>query len=342
MTPLESLLKEKSPLTIAEFMRITMTHETYGYYTTQKPIGPEGDFTTAPEISQLFGEMIGLWAANMWEQLDAPPHLKWVELGPGRGTLLQDALRITRTIPGFQEALSFAFVEVNPDFQSHQQHITPQANWYTTWQSCLDHLSKEGMPFILIANEFLDTLPIHQYRSQNHAWYERHVEFKEDAWTTIDIPTNPLPHQEDGIYEVCPEAQSLIQQLSEMLKTQKGAALFIDYSYREGHGDSFQALFKGKPVSPLSHIGQADLTAHVDFGILKNLSPTAYGPLSQGDFLHNLGIAVWKEKLKAKSSLDKKAQIEAQYQRLTHPLQMGSLFKVMALSHPTLQPAGFP
>jgi len=341
MTPLELIIREKTPLSIAEFMSLALTHDEYGYYKIQKPIGSEGDFTTAPEISQFFGEMIGLWAVNVWEQLGKPAKFKWIEFGPGRGTLLKDALRITKTIPGFHEALIFSFVEINPHFKELQRKIAPNAKWHSSWQDCLEALSCDSTPFVLIANEFLDALPVHQYVSKDDQWHERLVSFDE-RWAYIERPSSQIfPNTTSNIIEICPEAQALLVNLSEILKTKLGAALFIDYGYLGGHGDSFQALYKGTSVSPLSHIGEADLTAHVNFGFLKDITNTPYGPITQGDFLNNLGLFHWKEKLKSQCPLDKKAILEAQYQRLTHPQQMGQLFKVMGVAHPDLQLVGF-
>ena len=350
MTSLEEIIKSKAPLSIAEFMRLALNHEDYGYYKAQKPIGLKGDFTTAPEISQFFGEMLGLWAVIVWEQLGKPSHFKWVEFGPGRGTLLKDAFRITKTIRGFHEALRFSFVEINPYFKELQREIAPHAKWHSSWQDCLRELTQDSIPFVLIANEFLDALPIHQYDYKENQWFEKFVSF-DDGWKYVEHPLedSTIPEttrtksreNNSNTFEICPEAQTLIQTLSQILKIQQGAALFIDYGYAQGHGDSFQAIYKGQPVSPLTHIGEADLTAHVDFGNLKEVSGTPYGPIPQGEFLNNLGLFQWKEKLKAQSTLDKKALLEAQYQRLTHPQQMGQLFKVMGLAHPSLQLVGF-
>lgn len=341
MTPLELIIKEKAPLSIAEFMRLALTHDEYGYYRAQRPIGPKGDFTTAPEISQFFGEMIGLWALNVWEQLGKPSKFEWIEFGPGCGTLLKDALRITKTIPGFHEALTFSFVEISPYFKELQKEIAPDAKWHSSWQDCLEELSQDSMPFVLIANEFLDALPIHQYVYKDGNWYEKMVNFDE-KWGYTEHPLSQMFNGTiSDTIEVCPEAQELIKRLSAVLKVKPGAALFIDYGYVEGHGDSFQALYKEEYVPPLNHIGEADLTAHVNFGLLKEITGTPYGPITQSKFLNNLGLFHWKEKLKSQCALDKKGVLEAQYQRLTHPQQMGQLFKVMGMAHSDLQLVGF-
>ncbi|MEB3701874.1 class I SAM-dependent methyltransferase [Candidatus Bealeia paramacronuclearis] len=387
MSPLEEILKANTPLSIKEFMELALTHEAHGYYILQKPIGDEGDFTTAPEVSQMFGELIGLWAVNIWEQMGRPKVFKWVELGPGRGTLLKDALRITSQISEFRDALWFSCVEVNPYFRELQEGILKQFQndnkgklfiqnrhaklvsgsrnrgmnnlepspelstlFYTSWQDCFHDLKKDDTPFVMIANEFLDTLPIHQYVHKDQEWYERHVVFQNNEWGFEDLKSEVDKHNiiptlegdpENKVFEICLEAQDLIQSLSKILTTKTGAVLLLDYGYKEGHGESLQALHKGNPVSPLSHIGMADLTAHVDFGALKKIAPTANGPVTQSEFLHNLGIVEWKEKLRSKSTLPMNASLEAQYHRLTHPLQMGHLFKVMALTSPQIQPLGF-
>jgi NADH dehydrogenase [ubiquinone] 1 alpha subcomplex assembly factor 7 len=340
---LESLIhqeiQEKGPLSQCRFMELAHSHPRYGYYKLQEAVG--NDFTTSPEISQVFGELIGAWAIDYYEKLSSPDTISLVELGPGKGTLLRDFLRMAKVSPSFTRALDIHMVEINPLLKSFQQQSIPHA---------LNHVEKFEQipdfphPLIIIANEFLDVLPTNCYERRENILYERCIDHQDDKliFTFIERSLNTGPNE---IWEESPEAVRLMQEIARRLLKQRGVFLCIDYGYERGKGESLQALFKKEPTHPLLHVGQADLTCHVDFGCLKRVAQSyglgVLGPLPQGQFLKNIGLDVRISMLKHKNPLEKE-KLEIGAIRLTHPQQMGSLFKVMAVfSPPHLHPIGF-
>ena len=314
----------------AERLDRFMARAVAAYYAGRDPLGRDGDFITAPEISQAFGECLGLWAAVCWQMMGAPPRILLAELGPGRGTLMADALRAVREVlPAFAQAAEPHLVEASPVLRAAQRAKLPDAQWHDRAEDL-----PEG-PLLLLANEFLDALPIRQFVRQDGTWRERWVQ--DGAFLLREIvepPVTDLPEgMPDGtVREVCAPALSLAGWLAGRLARQGGAALFIDYGHTAGgSGDSLQAVRRHEPVAPLAGPGTADLTAHVDFAPLAGAAikagAAASHPVPQGDWLLQLGIAQRAERLAAAGDTGARAALD----RLTAPAAMGQLFKAMAV-----------
>ena len=311
------------------------------YYATHDPFR---DFTTAPEISQVFGEILGLWSAIVWQSMGAPAGVILAEAGPGRGTLMADAVRaIGRMVPAFKAALRVHFVETSPALRAEQARRVPEA----TWHAALEEVP-EG-PLILLANEFLDALPIRQFVRRGAGWTERFVA----GGRFVELPSaspgmGSAATAADGATIEHPEAaHGLIGALAGRLARSGGAALFIDYGPSESApGDSLQALRDGKPADPLVDPGGADLTAHVDFAALARTArargAAVHGPIPQGVFLTELGV-VQRTGILARGQTPARASALMQSaSRLVEPDMMGRLFKAMAIVHPALPvPPGF-
>lgn len=357
MTPLEKLLREmiasEGPLPVERYMALCLAHPTYGYYMTRDPLGSDGDFITSPEISQMFGELLGLFAIQLWLDLGEPEALRLVECGPGRGTLMQDLLRASRVAPDFRKALTVSMVETSPVLTATQKAGLARDGSEIEWHTALSAVP-DDRPIILIANEFLDALPVRQYQALDGRWHERMVGLKNDELTLglAPVPELALPCKvaEGTILEQSPASLVCIRQVARKLKVNGGLALFIDYGHvASGFGETLQAVRKHQPVSVLSSPGEADLTAHVDFAALCKVAEeeglVAFGPSDQAGFLEALGLAERAETLKKAST--KQAHIDdvdAAARRLTDrsTTGMGALFKVIALATPEFpQPPGF-
>lgn len=351
-------IAHSGPISVADYMNAALTDTDFGYYTTREPFGRGGDFITAPEISQMFGELIGLWVAQVWLSMETPEDIALVELGPGRGTLMADMMRtLKRALPALHESASLHLVEMSPRLRAEQaaalEGLAP------TWHDTTDTLPQ--VPTILIANEFIDALPIHQFVKSTDGWHERHVAEGAGGGTTLgfclaDEPiadTSILPQTitprtpMEAIAEVRPQANALVQQLAKHLNATKGAALFIDYGHdTSDFGDTFQAVRKHMPQHVLAAPGEADLTAHVDFAMLRNAALAsglkASDLISQGSFLRALGIETRAAKLMETATPAQANDIESALERLTSESRMGSLFKALALYTPGLAlPPGF-
>lgn len=360
MTALLDLLRRRiavdGPLTVAQYMAEALGHPRHGYYITRDPLGAAGDFTTAPEISQVFGELVGLWCADLWQRMGAPDPVLLVELGPGRGTLMQDALRATgRAAPGFRAALRLHLVETSPALRAAQAARLADAS--PIWLDRLADLP-DG-PALVVANEFFDALPIRQWQRGTKGWHERLVGWDQDAgrlrWELSAradpglalIPDAVRDAPEGSIAEACPAGLSHAGFLGQRLAQQGGGALIVDYGpARSAPGDSFQAMRRHAFADPLATPGEADLTAHVDFQALAaaaaQAGAEAHGPVAQGAFLESLGLRARAAQLK-KAAPARAAGIDAAIERLAGPDQMGTLFKALALTAPGLgAPAGFP
>jgi NADH dehydrogenase [ubiquinone] 1 alpha subcomplex assembly factor 7 len=354
-TPLEAeirrLIGVAGPMPVADYMRICLTHPRFGYYTTRDPIGARGDFITAPEISQMFGELIGLWMAAVWQQMGAPENVRIVELGPGRGTLMVDALRAAKTARDFYTAIVLHLVEISPKLQAEQKQKLEILGEPVLWHASLTDVPSG--PAIIIANEFVDALPVHQaVKQKDGGWYERVVEIAPDGKLKIGVAPNQLPHFEATLpreLRQTPEG-SIYEWRSDQLALELGrrarsdcAALIIDYGHvRQGLGETLQAVAGHSYVDPLRRPGEVDLTAHVDFASLAQhadmMGGRAHGPVTQHDFLMRLGIERRAAALKAQAPPDKSAAIERAFKRLTAtgPKGMGELFKVLAIADPKL------
>ena len=313
-----------------------MARANAAYYATHNPFA---DFTTAPEIGQAFGELIGAWAAVAWQQAGAPDPFNLVEAGPGRGTLMADALRaLARVAPAFTQAARIHLIETSPRLRAEQASRIPQARWHDTLGSV-----PHG-PIILIANEFLDALPIRQFVRRQDGWAERHVE---NASFTEHPAEAPPRHAPLGtVVEIGEAGLAWTATLAARLVQHGGAALILDYGTAHTlPGDSLQALRDGRPADPLADPGSADLTAHVDFAALaraaEEAGAAAYGPVAQGVFLRRLGLAQRTERLAA-ARPDRAAALREAAARLAEPARMGTLFKALCLTHPDApEPPGF-
>jgi NADH dehydrogenase [ubiquinone] 1 alpha subcomplex assembly factor 7 len=319
-----------------------MARANAAYYATHDPFA---DFTTAPEISQVFGEILGLWAAVTWEGMGRPAPVLMAEAGPGRGTLMRDALRAaSRVAPAFHAALALHLVETSPRLRAEQARLLPQAQWHDRIEDI------PPGPLLLLANEFLDALPIRQLVRRGGGWAERHVV----GTNLVELPAEepacaPASAQakEGDIVEVCETSQEIALLLSDRIRNQGGAALFLDYGpERSAPGDSLQAIRDGKPADPLAEPGAADLTAHVDFQALAETArrhgAAVHGPLSQGLFLKRLGLMERTHALARTQPVQRAAALFAAAQRLGEPERMGRLFKALAICHPAdPTPPGF-
>lgn len=360
MTPLEEILARRiratGPLTLAEFMAEALHHPGAGYYATRDPLGAAGDFVTAPEVSQVFGELLGLWCADAWMAMGGPDPVLLAELGPGRGTLMADALRALKVTPAFGRALRLHLIETSPVLRAAQAKTLADAA--PTWHEGLDTLP-DG-PLLLLANEFLDALPIRQFERRATGWHERRVGLAQDG-AGLAFALDPQPSAAAGliprdvvgaplgsIAEARPAALGLGATLGARLARAPGYALFIDYGHApSAPGDTLQAVRGHRRHPVLEAPGSADLTAHVDFAAFAAAAGAAgaraYGPVTQRDLLEALGIHVREQRLLARASPDQASAIRAGIRRLIDPAEMGTLFKVLALAHPALpQPVGFP
>lgn len=351
-------IEHSGPISVSDYMSAALSDPEFGYYTTREPFGRGGDFITAPEISQMFGELIGLWVAEVWLSMDTPQNIALVELGPGRGTLMADIMRtLKRALPALHESASLHLVEMSPRLRAEQaaalEGLAP--TWHDTTRTL------PGAPTILIANEFIDALPIQQFVKSTDGWHERCVAEGADGGTTLgfclaDEPiadTSILPQTitprtpMEAIAEIRPQANALMHLLAEHLKINNGAALFIDYGHdTSDFGDTFQAVRKHLPQHVLAAPGEADLTAHVDFSALRNAALTsgleASSIISQGHLLRALGIETRAAKLIETATPTQAEDIKSALERLISERQMGSLFKALTVFTPGLAlPPGF-
>jgi NADH dehydrogenase [ubiquinone] 1 alpha subcomplex assembly factor 7 len=334
-------IRAAGPITVAAYMDEALHHPEWGYYATRDPLGADGDFITAPEVSQMFGELIGLWCAELWQRMGAPAPVLLVELGPGRGTLLGDALRAGALVPGFTDAIALHLVERSPVLRAAQGRAL--GAWAPAWHDDLAHVPTG--PMLLVANEFVDALPIRQFVRAPHGWRERLVGLEGDALAFALAPgpaAEPdLPEAAPGsIRELRPAARSLARDLGRRLAQGGGAALVIDYGYGAGgFGDTLQAVRRHRAHDMLVAPGSADLTAHVDFADFAHHAAQAgarvSGPMPQGAFLRALGIEARAARLLATADADQAALIRSAWRRLVDPAAMGRLFKVLALAHPS-------
>jgi NADH dehydrogenase [ubiquinone] 1 alpha subcomplex assembly factor 7 len=329
-------IAEAGPMSIADYMAECLTHPTLGYYTSRDPLGAAGDFTTAPEISQMFGEVIGLALAQAWLDQGAPGAFTLAELGPGRGTLMADILRATRAVPGFHAALRLHLVEASPPLRDKQRAAL--AGFNPAHHDSVATLP--DAPLFVVANEFFDALPIRQFVRAGAAWRERLVGAdRGDLAFGLGGPAQPEALAgrnevaEGKMVETCPSAAAIMAEIEARIATHGGAALIVDYGDWRSLGDTLQAVRAHRPEDPLAHPGQADLTAHVDFEALVLAAPRLKaGPLTpQGVFLERLGITERARILAAGLTGAALETHVAAHRRLTHPSEMGTLFKVLAL-----------
>ena len=322
------------PISVADYMVECLLHPAYGYYATRDPFGATGDFTTSPEINQMFGELIGIAMAQAWMDQGAPDHFVLAEAGPGRGTLMADLLRATRNVPGFHDAMELHLVEASAALRAQQKELLGYAKWHDTVDSLPD------LPTFFVANEFLDALPIRQFIRNGSGWRERLIGVSEDALVFglgQNQPQPALDHRledtEDGtMVEVCEPLAPMIQTIGDRIARNGGLGLIIDYGDWHSQGDTLQAVQGHRQTDALTDPGNADLTAHVDFEAICLATPSKFSRVTaQGLFLERLGITRRAQDL---AKLMEPAQLEEHilaHRRLTHPDEMGNLFKVVAL-----------
>ena len=337
-------IRADGPISIAEYMRLCNAH----YYATRDPFGAAGDFTTAPEISQVFGELIGAWCADYWQRIGAPDPMLLVELGPGRGTLMADALRATQRVPGFHDALQLHLIEQSPVLRQLQQEKL--AAYQPQFHDTVTRLPPGAM--LVIANEFFDALPIAQFEYRAGRTHERKVALGSDGSNLairceLTRDETVRGAEDSDIKEASVTGYVMAHALARRIARGGGAALIIDYGYFPGtFGDTLQALRRHRPVSIFDSPGEADLTAHVDFESLAKAASSAgaavHGPVSQASFLIALGVAAREAALLKNATPEQQSAIRSGCRRLIEPAEMGTLFKALALTQkggPV--PAGF-
>lgn len=345
---LAARIRAGGPITVADFMAEALGHPEHGYYISREPFGADGDFTTAPEISQMFGELIGLWAAVTWQAMGCPERVVLAELGPGRGTLMNDLLRAAAGVPPFLKAAEVWLVETSPRLREVQRRTLggAEVNWAERFEDLPDG------PLLVVANELFDALPIRQFEKRDGHWRERMVGLEGDEFVFVPGPPSTpevapalLAADDGAILETCPQGRALAATLGARLAQVPGAALLVDYGHAQsGVGDTLQAVKRHRFHPVLDTPGSADLTAHVDFEALAAAArpARAWGPVDQGAFLSALGIQARAALLAHGASPKVAADIAGQMRRLIDPGEMGTLFKVLALTHPALPaPVGF-
>jgi NADH dehydrogenase [ubiquinone] 1 alpha subcomplex assembly factor 7 len=348
-----AMIAADGPISVERFMTLALQHPHYGYYRTKLPIGAAGDFITAPEIHQMFGELIGLWAVEVWHQMGEPAPFRLIELGPGRGTLMADMLRAARLRPAFLQAADIHLVEASEALIDVQRaSLGTPATWHPSIATLPDG------PAIIIANEFFDALPIRQYVLTGEGLCERVVGLNADGALCFGLVLTSTPAAtaaaHSAMLEVGATAQAVMRVLAARFAAMPGALLAIDYGYMQpGSGDTLQALRHHRPDDPLRAPGEADLTALVDFAALARAAmsegATVYGPIGQGKFLARLGIFERAAVLKRKATAEQMAAIDSALARLAQPgpqsgpnASMAELFKVLAIMSPDLPvPPGF-
>jgi SAM-dependent MidA family methyltransferase len=361
MGPLEAEIRRRiaiaGPMPVAQYMALCLADPQHGYYTTADPLGARGDFITAPEVSQMFGELIGVWMTAVWQQMGAPENIRVIELGPGRGTLLQDALRAAKVAPAFRDAVVLHLVEINPVLQAQQEQTLRHMALPVYWHPTLAEVP--GGPAIIIANEFFDALPVNQAEKTMYGWHERQVAVDAGGKLVFVLAPAPIPQferllppaargaPERSVFEW--RSGHAAMDIGRRIAGDGGAALVIDYGHEESAvGDTFQAVGGHTYADPLAAPGAVDLSAHVDFQALAHaveaMGPKAHGPITQSVWLRRLGIEARAQTLKANASRAAKAEIDAALERLigTDRSSMGALFKAMAFAPAVLgQPPGF-
>jgi len=348
---IRSLIETQGPISVSRYMALCLAHPEYGYYTARDPFGAEGDFTTAPEISQMFGELVGVWCAEAWRLMGSPSRVTLVEIGPGRGTLMKDALRAAKVMPGFLNAVELHLVETSPVLQEKQREALhgalPKIEWHGEAKTLPD------APLIAIGNELVDALPIDQFEKKNGRWHERKIGLGSDGGFTFGLDPAPLPDFEKHLPErMTPAPNGAIFERRELapiseivsrVENNGGAALFIDYGHTEsGFGDTLQAVSGHDYAEPLEAPGEVDLTSQVDFealAALANKNTCAIGATTQRDFLMQLGIEARAEILQRNAKPEMRDEIGTALTRLIGPTPgMGELFKVLAFAHRDLPP----
>jgi NADH dehydrogenase [ubiquinone] 1 alpha subcomplex assembly factor 7 len=335
---IRSIIQQRGQITVGEYMTLALGHPQWGYYMSREPFGTEGDFTTAPEVSQLFGEMIGVWVITQWERMGKPKNIQLVELGPGRGTLMHDILRAIKVASDFKPEIHL--VEFSPRLKQIQSETLQGHN--IVWHEHFEDLP--NTPSIIVANEFFDALPIEQAVFHDGHWFRRVIiEDDGDLMFSLDTPLQGINTEktENGtIYEYAPMATMVMEEISSFFQRNGGALLAIDYGddveLDKRTGETLQAIYKKKKSDVLEHIGKSDLTAHVSFAslalIATEMSCAASPLLTQAQFLTRMGIRLRAEKLMASASDEQKKALQSGLHRLVDVGEMGDIFKVLEIT----------
>jgi SAM-dependent MidA family methyltransferase len=349
---LRARIAREGSISVHDYMDACLGDGRSGYYATREPIGAAGDFITAPEISQIFGELIGVWCIAVWRAMGAPSSAIVAELGPGRGTLMIDALRAWGSAPEFLASISVALIETSPALEAMQRNTLTNAPAPLQWYAALEDVPPG--PLILIANEFIDALPVRQFVRQSGEWRERTVTIAATGalgfGAGAPVERDALPpwlggvEAEDGaIVETRPAASGLVATLAARARKDPVRALIADYGpARSGIGDTLQAVRRHRFADPLAAQGETDLSAHVDFTALKATARAAglaaFGPMPQGQFLLKLGLQARCDRLARDAAPEQRDAIRSGAARLADPRQMGALFKMLALQSSGLAP----
>ena len=357
MTPLMKIIRDviaaEGPITLAQYMELALQHPEYGYYRINDPLGASGDFITAPEISQMFGELIGVWLADVWHQMGNPNPFVLLELGPGRGTLMQDVLRSTAKVAGFQQAMKLCLLESNAALRKTQKEKLAAYS-----PVFLDNLaSLPDLPILAVANEFFDTMPMRQFVKSKEGWCERLVDWEKNQLVfTLSQPSPAIlqlgPAEwregpEGMVYEMSPVSLAIVGHLAKHMVQHGGAGLIIDYGYATPSGQpTLQGVADHRFVGVLENPGEADVTADVDFQALKGMAihqgAKTAGPANQSDFLKAMGIEFRASILKRNATEEQAKKIDEDVRRLADPGQMGIQFKVLGVLSPDIrETAGF-
>ena len=350
------MIAQEGPISLELYMKLALAHPVHGYYRRKSPIGAKGDFITAPEVHQMFGELIGLWAAEVWRLMGQPPHVHLVELGPGRGTLMADALRAARVVPGFFDALDVHLVETSGPLSALQHDALSTCGASVAWHVAWDEVPKG--PVIVIANEFFDALPVRHYVFDG-GWRERLVGLTPQGALAFGLASEPSPEislkaDPGTTLELGLAAQEMMAQIAARFGAEPGVLLALDYGPAAfSFGETLQAVRDHRFANVLEDPGEADLTAHVDFSSLalaaRKAGAEVHGPVTQGLFLTRLGIFERAAQLAQRADARQKADIEQALDRLARRgpqkgerASMADLFKVLAVTSPGLAiPPGF-
>ena len=354
-TIIADMIAADGPMPVDRYMALALGHDRHGYYMGRDPFGRAGDFITAPEVSQMFGELIGIWCAAGWQMMDAPAEWNLIELGPGRGTLLADLVRACSVMPGLRDGMKVHLVEMSPALKTMQSETLKRAGIEASWHDRLEDVP-DGQSLI-IANEFFDALPVSQLQKQAGQWHERVVGLAADGKLTFGlaservapalVPSWAATAADGDIAEFSPVRDAVAREIGRRITKDMGAALVIDYGHmRSAAGDTLQAIRKHQFAEVLAQPGEADITSHVDFEALKDAvtadGAKAYGPVMQGDFLIKMGLKEREEMLRARADARQRIRLSKGAQRLVSGNQMGQLFKVLAVTHPDMpKPAPF-
>jgi NADH dehydrogenase [ubiquinone] 1 alpha subcomplex assembly factor 7 len=340
------MIASTGPLSVAEYMHLCNSHPEYGYYAVGDPLGRKGDFITAPEISQMFGELIAIWCISAWHALDCPNPIQITELGPGRGTLIADFIRTSERNQNFFDAIDITLVETSSSLIKQQQATVKSCKKPVAWRGAIEDLVP--VPTLFIANEFLDAIPFRQFVKSGGQWLELGVGVDENdniAYTRgtacIDEEMLPAGHENEpdgAVFETAPAREAITALIVHHIQNHGGTALIIDYGHPvSGFGDTFQAVQSHQSVSPFANPGNSDLTSHVDFQAIMDAATRngakVAGLLSQGEFLLSLGLLERAGRLGQAKSLKLQSQIQNDVNRLVSPGQMGELFKVLCLTN---------